>query len=269
MTIHPMNKNNIALITGATSGIGYEIAHLLAKQGYDLYLVSRTRETLERMQLELQKTYGIHVYFFACDLSLANAGEQVFRRVQQANMSIDVLVNNAGFGMQGEYTNADLSKVHSMIQLNMTTLTDLCYFFAREMKEKKHGYILNVASTAAFLPLPYMAVYGASKAYVLSFSESLAKELEGTGVSVSTLCPGATETEFFNQAGIGSPSTGVFRSGSRMLAKDVAAIGLAALFAKKLFVVTGLKNKAMIFLTRLLPRRIVARVSKNIMRDVK
>ena len=238
----------MALITGATSGIGLEIARLLAPR-YDLFLVSRDKSKL----LELKKTLQTKVSVLAIDLSEENAAQKVF----SAARDVDVLVNNAGFGVRGEIVDADVSKVSAMLRLNIITLTELSMLFGQRMKERKRGYILNVASVAAYQPVPYLASYSASKSYVLHFTEALAQELKDYGVYVTCLCPGVTTSNFYQTMG---------KNVSGASAKDVAALGVRALFNSKTTVTFGLKNKVRVWLVRLLPRTVVARLSKRVMR---
>ena len=180
----------LALITGASGGIGLEIARLFARDGYDLALVARSADTLEAVAAELRANPNIVVTVFAQDLSVAGAARAVFGRIP----ACDVLVNNAGFASNGAFVTIDEARMLDEIALDVTALTQLTRLYLPGMIERKYGRILNVASTAAFLPGPTMAVYYASKAYVLSFSEALAEETRGTGVTVTCLCPGATAT---------------------------------------------------------------------------
>ncbi len=256
----------IAVITGATSGIGYEIAKILAERKYNLLLVSRKPETLAATQQELVDTYGVAVDVFVQDLSESGAGKRVYGYIAEKGYTIEVLINNAGFGLQGEHLDMPLEKIHSMIQLNITALTDLAYYIGAHMKAQQRGYILNVASTAGYQPLPYMAAYGATKSYVLNFSEALAKELEEYGVSVTALSPGMTATKFFAEMGVGNNTSGVFNKSGRMSAAAVAKIGVDALFAGKISVISGWKNKVLLFLNRISPRASVASITKKMMR---
>ncbi|PIT86114.1 MAG: short-chain dehydrogenase [Candidatus Magasanikbacteria bacterium CG10_big_fil_rev_8_21_14_0_10_43_6] len=260
-------KKNIALITGATSGIGYEIAKLLAAKKYDLCLVSRKQDTLEVTKAALEKEFGVDVVLYAADLSTNGAAKRVYDMVQEKGYTIEILVNNAGFGAEGLHTEIPVEKVHSMIGLNITALTELSHYIGGAMKTQKHGYILNVASTAAYQPLPYMAAYAASKSYVLNFSEALAKELEDFGVVVTALSPGMTATKFFTEMGVGENTDGIFDKRRRMSAEDVAEIGVDALFRKKLSVISGYKNKCLAWGSKIVPRAVVAAITKRMMRQ--
>ncbi|HLC75482.1 MAG TPA: SDR family oxidoreductase [Candidatus Nanoarchaeia archaeon] len=241
-----------ALITGATSGIGLEITKILAAK-YDLFLVSRDKTKLAALKKSLEKQYDINIQILSIDLSKENAAQKVFARVKHA----DVLVNNAGFGVAGESVDADASKINAMLHLNILTLTQLSALFGQQMKAQRKGYILNIASIAAFQPVPYLASYSASKSYVLNYTEALAKELEEYNVHVTCLCPGVTATHFYTAMG------SAVKGGS---ARDVAVAGVNALFKNKMTVVPGFKNKLRIQFERLLPRWLIARLSKRVMR---
>src|SRR5712692_6004686 len=187
-----MGTPSTALITGASGGIGYELAKLFARDSYNLVLVARSADKLAQLAAELEKAYQIRATVVAVDLAQPDGPEQVFAATQKAAIEVDVLVNNAGFGQFGFYVETDLQEELQQIQLNIASLTHLTKLYVRPMVERRHGRILNVASTAAFQPGPLMAVYYATKAYVLSFSAALSNELQGTGVSVTALCPGPT-----------------------------------------------------------------------------
>lgn len=191
-----------ALITGASSGIGYELARLFARKGHGLVLVARNQETLRELAEKLEREHGIRAIVVSKDLSLPSTPEEIFRELAEKSISVDILVNNAGFGTRGMFSNADTDSQLKMIQVNTTALTHLTRLFLERMSRPRKGRILNVASTAAFQPGPLMAVYYATKAYVLSFSEALASELHGSGVTVTALCPGPTRTEFERRAGM-------------------------------------------------------------------
>jgi short-subunit dehydrogenase len=248
--------NKSALITGATSGLGYEFVKLFANDGYNLVLVARNEEKLE----EIKKTFSnIEVTVITKDLSIYGAAKEVFKEVEKKGIDIDVLVNNAGFGLMGKFDELDIQKQMEMIQLNITTLTELTYYFLPRLKEKR-GRILNIASTAAFQPGPLMAVYFATKAFVLSFSEALVEELKDSNVTVTTLCPGATKTNFGNVANV---------EGSKMFSRamesdQVARKGYQALMRGKRVIVTGGLNKAGAFGTKFMPRSVTAKIAKYV-----
>src|SRR5271163_3897825 len=201
----PIPERKTALITGASFGIGLELARIFAREGYNLVLVARTADKLRQLASELEKAHGTRSLILAVDLSEPGAAAYVLDQTTRAGIDVDVLVNNAGFGQYGPFAENDLEECLRQIQLNITTLTHLTRLYLPEMikrasSEKTTGRILNVASTAAFQAGPLMAVYYATKAYVLHFSEAIANELEGTGVTVTCLCPGPTSTEFQKRA---------------------------------------------------------------------
>ncbi len=251
-----------ALITGASSGIGYELAKLFARDGYRLVLVARNREKLDEFAVELRKKFQATVKVLAKDLASPRAPDEIFIELEQESVWIDVLVNNAGFGVHGFFSQTPLEEELEMLQVNVTSLTHLTKLFLRPMVKRGEGGILNVASTAAFQPGPLMAVYYATKAYVLSFSEALAEELRGTGVSVTCFCPGATLTGFQKRAGI---------EGIRLLklvdipdAEMVARAGYRAFKAKKRVFIPGFFNNLFAFGVRWVPRGLVMRLVKSL-----
>ncbi|MEI6221585.1 MAG: SDR family oxidoreductase [bacterium] len=250
-----------ALITGASGGIGLEFAKLFAADGYNLILIARSKEKLEAIATELYKKHKTATTIIAKDLSNPLAPREVFKELQEKNCKVSVLINNAGFGDQTFFAEADLKKTLRMIQLNITTLTHLTRLFLPEMIKRKSGKILNVASTAAYLPGPYMAVYYASKAYVLSFSQALSSELASTGVTATVLCPGPTETGFKDTANLGNSN--LFKR-NLMNAETVAKLGYNALIKEKPTIVTGFSNTLMTFITRFLPRQITAETAKKL-----
>ncbi|MDN3020047.1 SDR family oxidoreductase [Paenibacillus sp. BSR1-1] len=246
-----------ALITGATSGLGYEFVKLFANDGYNLVLVARDEAKLK----EIKQSYSqVEVTVIPKDLSVIGAAKEVFREIEDRGIVIDVLVNNAGFGLLGTFAELDIQKQINMIQLNITALTELTYYCLQKMKQRNVGRILNVASTAAFQPGPQMAVYYATKAYVLSFSEALVEELSGSSVTVTTLCPGPTKTNFGAVANV--EGTKMF---SRAMASDqVAKSGYKALMSGKRVVVTGGFNKAGAVGAKFMPRSLAAKVAKYV-----
>lgn len=250
-----MNKS--ALITGATSGLGYEFVKLLANDGFNLVLVARNEEKLE----EIKKTFtNVEVTVIAKDLTVSGAAKEVFQEVKKEGIEIDVLINNAGFGLMGKFDELDLHTQMEMIQLNIATLTALTYYFLPSLKNRKRGRILNIASTAAFQPGPLMAVYFATKAFVLSFSEALVEELKDSNVTVTTLCPGATKTNFGTVANV---------EGSKMFSRamepdQVAKKGYQAMIRGKRVIVTGGLNKVGAIGTKFMPRSVTAKIAKYV-----
>lgn len=244
-------KDKLVLITGASSGIGLSFAHLLAKQGSNLILVSRHQEQLEQIASELTKQHGIVTHVIAADLAEHNAAQKLFAKTQKLNLSVDILINNAGFGKWGDFLQFDTATYDSMLNLNIITLTDLCHVYLPQMLEKKDGGIINVASTAAFLPIPYSSVYAASKAYVLSLSEALYGEYSSQGINVLALCPGGTNTNF---AAVADPTVDVTNSFNAS-PDTVAQDALDAFSKNKPYIVSGWRNYFGSLLPRFLPRK--------------
>jgi len=250
-------KKGIAIVTGASSGIGCELCRLFAQDGYPLLITARDENALNTLAEEL-KDSGATVMVIAMDLALPDAPPRLLDAAKGMSRPVDVLVNNAGFGTYGPFGTTDLPTTTAMMQVNMIALTQLCRLVLPSMIERSRGRVLNVASTAAFQPGPLMAVYFATKAYVLHFSEALANELQGTGVTVTALCPGPTETAFKSRAGIGE--TWLFSNRRLMSARRVAALGYHALMRGQRLAVPGLRNKLLVQATRFGPRRIVTGV---------
>ena len=244
-----------ALITGASSGIGLEIASLAAQDKHDLVLVARQRERLETVGRGLAEEYGVRVSVLAKDLSDPSAPAEIARDLGERAIAIDVLVNNAGAGVYGLFAETSIDRQLEIIQLNVTSLTHLTKLFLDGMRARKNGGILNVASTAAFQPGPFMAVYYATKAYVLSFSEALANECAGTGIRVTTLCPGPTRTEFQQRAGFQPMS--IVKTRLVPTAAEVARAGWDGLKRGKGVVIPGLLNRVLVQAERVTPRRLV------------
>lgn len=247
-----------ALLTGASGGIGLEFAKLLAADGHDLVLVARSYAKLEQIAAELREKYDITVSCIAKDLAHPGAASELYAQVR----TCDVLINNAGFGTHGKFAQSDLNVELQEIQLNVVTLAELTGLFLPRMIAQKFGRVLNVASTAAFQPGPLMAVYYASKAFVLSFSEAIAEEVKGTGVTVTCLCPGATETGFQERAKMGDVP--LFRRAVADAA-SVARAGYRAMNKGQTLVVPGTKNKVLAFSTKISPRSLVRKVSRAVL----
>jgi short-subunit dehydrogenase len=256
-----MNPSPTALITGASGGIGYELAKLFARDGSNLVLVARSGDKLAQLAAELEKAYKIRATVISADLSHINGPDLVFAATQEAGIEVDVLVNNAGFGQFGFYIETDMQEELRQIQLNIASLTHLTKLYIRPMVERRRGRILNVASTAAFQPGPLMAVYYATKAYVLSFSSALSNEMHGTGVTVTCLCPGPTTTEFHKRAAMDSSK--IMRA-PFMDAKSVAEIGYRAMLKGKPVAIAGRMNWLVAQSTRFAPRSWTAAVARKI-----
>ncbi|HEV7239207.1 MAG TPA: SDR family oxidoreductase [Thermoanaerobaculia bacterium] len=243
-----------ALITGASSGIGLDLAHLFAQDGHDVVLVARSEDKLHELAKELEAKHKIAADVIAVDLARPDAPARIFERAP----AIDFLVNNAGFGNSGKFAETDLQAELEMIQVNVTALTHLTKLFLPPMLQRGRGRILNVASTAAFQPGPLMAVYYATKAYVLSFSEAIAEELRGTGVTVTALCPGPVATGFQKTANLGSQTLlKLMRPVSSM---SVARTAYRALMRGQRVVIPGLKNKIGVQSIRITPRALATKV---------
>lgn len=244
-------QSKSVLITGASSGIGLSFARLLAKQESNLILVARQKNQLEHIASELKKQYGVEIHVIAADLSEPNAAQKIFTQTQQLNLSVDILVNNAGFGKWGDFLNFDTATYSSMLHLNVIALTDLCHLYLPSMLEKKEGGIINVASTAGFIPVPYAAVYSASKAYVLSLSEALYGEYSNQGITVLALCPGGTQTNFASVADSTVNVNNSFAASPDAVAQDA----LDAFLKHKPYVIHGWQNYIRSHMPRILPRK--------------
>ena len=238
------------LITGTTSGIGKAFAEKFASMGNNLVLVSRNRDKLQQQQIDLQSRYQVSVEYISCDLAEVDAVEMIMEKIHSWGLSVDVLVNNAGFNEAGGFTNTSLSNELDMIQVHIKALTALTKSFLPGMIERGYGRILNIGSTGYYMPCPYDAVYAATKAYVLSFSNGLYQELKGTGVTVTCLCPGATQTLFAEKANINDTLLFKFFV---MQPEVVAAIGYNNLQKGMRVVTAGLYNKLLVLSAKLLP----------------
>ncbi len=247
------------LITGASSGIGLELARCFAAEKSNVILVARSTDALEKLAAELRAQHQIEAHVVTADLSQADAARKIFNELQGRGTVVDVLVNNAGFGLHGGFTELPLHRQMEIIKVNVSVLVELTGLFLPGMLQRKRGGILNVGSVAGFLPGPNMAVYYASKAFVLSFSEALHEELRGTGVRVTDLCPGPTESNFSQVA----RSHRVRQTRARkMSAAEVARIGHEDFRAGKCLSVPGAQNKILASaVTRLLPRAAVRKLA--------
>ena len=254
-------QRKTALITGASVGIGRELAKLFAQDHFNLVLVARNASRLGEVAGELEKQFGISAKSFPLDLASSAAPQFLFDQLQREHIAVDVLVNNAGYGKLGAFADVPCEESAGQIALNITALTHLTKLFLAPMLERKFGRILNVASTAGFQPGPMMAVYYATKAYVISFSEALANELRGTGVTVTCLCPGLTDTQFQTRAG--TEKTNLFKRTRPMDAATVARDGYRALMKGKPLVISGLRNRLLMESLRISPRRLVTAVSRK------
>ena len=256
--------NKTALITGATTGIGFEFAKLLAGDGYNLVLIARDEQKLRQIAADSQTKFNISVNIYPKDLSVTSDIENLVRQIREEVAPIDILVNNAGFAISGAFVETDLAREVEMIQLNVLSVVILTKLFAKEMAQRRHGKILNVASTAAFQPGPFMAIYYATKAFVLSFSEGLAEELKESGVTVTVLCPGPTATEFSKRAEL--EKSKLFKGGIMPVldAATVAKIGYDGLIKGQRIVIPGLVNKIGVLAQRFTPRSLVTQITKQL-----
>jgi len=255
------SKDSYALVTGASSGIGYELARLFAKDRKNIVAVARSKNKLEELKEECENEYGTIVRVLVKDLSDPKSPQDIYYELEKDGVNVDVLVNNAGFAVHGKFAMTDWDKEAEMIQVNITTLTNLTKLFLNKMLEKKSGKILNIASVAGFLPSPWLSAYGATKSYVLNFSEALSYEVRGTGVTVTCFCPGNTKTLFWERANA-EDSKAHRRQFMFMDASTVARLGYKALAKGKTTVIAGLPmSLAMMFATRLLPRGLATKMS--------
>jgi uncharacterized protein len=249
-----------ALVTGGSGGIGLELAKVLARNDFDLVLVARKRDTLEAAAGQLEGKFDVKAHVFAADLKRPDAPQSIFDFLQNENIPIEALVNNAGFGLGGEFLETELQRELEMIQVNIAALTHLTKLFLPPMIKRKSGRVLNVASTAAFQAGPLMAVYYATKAYVLSFSEALSEELRNTGVTVTALCPGPTQTDFADTAEL--TSSRLVNTFGIAEAADVAKYGFDAMMHGKRLAIPGIRNKIVAQANRIAPRALSAKIGR-------
>lgn len=254
-------RHQTVLITGASSGIGEMFARELAHRGANLILVARTKSKLDQLAAQLSRQHQVRCEVVAADLSRPGAAEALFRSTTQLGLQVDILINNAGFGTYGAFDTLDPQRDHQEITLNVTALVDLTHQFLPGMVARGTGGVINVASTAAFQPLPYMAVYGATKAFVLSFSEALWAEYRSKGVRVLALCPGATETPFFDVVGASEPAVGI-----KEKPEKVVLVGLKAFAQGRSFVVSGMANYLLSLTSRFTPRGLTALIAKQFLK---
>ena len=254
----------LALVTGASGGIGYELAQVLARHGHDLVLVARRADKLAALAERLEMDHGISVRVIAKDLARPEAAAEIHEALAAEGLAVDILVNNAGIGLLGKFAEIGIEGDVTMLRLNVESPTLLTRLLLPSMLERGSGRVLNVASTAGLQPGPLMAVYYATKAYLLSLSEALANEVAGTGVTVTALCPGATETGFSSHAG--AEQSRLFK-GRTMDARTVAEAGYAALMAGKPVVIPGVRNRILAFSVRLAPRRVVTQMVRRMQEE--
>ena len=254
------SKDRYVLVTGASSGIGYELANLFAKDGKNLVIVARSQDRLEELKTKIEDEYETTVIVLPKDLSNPNSPQEIFSELQKRHINLDVLVNNAGFGVWGKFSETDLQEELEMIQVNVTSLIHLTKLFLKGMLENKSGWILNVASLCAFTPVPLESVYCGTKANILHFSEAIANELKGTGVSVTCLCIGLAKTGFHKRARMESA-----RAAKRKMmdATTVAQAGLDDLKKGRVISIPGLQYRVWPLLVRFAPRNLITRIMRS------
>lgn len=265
MRLQP-RRGAAALVTGASSGIGLAFARSLAARGFDLVLAARTAPRLEELAAELSAEHGVSARPFPVDLSTEDGAARLFEATEGSGLEVDLLVNDAGFALHGALADLSVARVKELLRVNVLAATELAQRHLRAMRARRRGGILNVASTQAFLPDPYMAAYGASKAFLASFSQALSVEAEGEGVTVTCLCPGFTRTRFYEVAGMRGPKGTPF---PEMRAEDVAEIGLHALERGRALAVAHPFDRLWIFAGRFAPRALPPRLAARLYRKLK
>ena len=250
-----------ALITGSSNGIGYELAKVHAENGDNLVLVARSKSKLDELKKELEEKHKISVYTIGKDLSIPGAAREVYDEIKKNNISIDYLINNAGFGDFGLFAESDWTKQEQMINLNVTTLTHFTRLFLPEMINRGSGKILNLASTASFQPGPTMSVYFATKAFVLSFSEAVNNEVRENGITITALCPGATRSGF--QAAASLQDSKMFEGNNFPTSREVAEYGYRAMMKGKAVAIHGFKNSILANSVRFAPRSLVVKAARK------
>ncbi|WP_338780729.1 SDR family oxidoreductase [Metabacillus sp. FJAT-52054] len=256
-----MKSTGYVLITGASGGIGMELAKIAAGKGYSLILAARNEKKLLELKAELESKHGISVVIHQADLSKPEEITKMAEELKIKKLKVSYLINNAGFGLFGEFLETDLDAELNMIDLNIRSLTHLTKLFLPDMTERNEGGILNIASTAAFQPGPLMAVYYATKAYVLSFTEALENELKDTNIRVSALCPGPTDTGFSERADLGKSK--LFNNGV-MRADQAAQAGFDGWMKGKTVIVPGLQNKILAGSVRFMPRKMITSIVRSV-----
>ena len=253
---------NTALVTGASNGIGLELAKIHASRGGDLVLVARSRNVLEKIKKELEEKYKINVYIIVKDLSIINSAKEIYNETKKQAITINYLINSAGFGNFGMFVDTDWGTELEMINLNIITLTQLTKLYLKDMIKLKNGKIMNVASTAAFQSGPTMAVYYATKAYVLNFSEAVDNEVRDKGITITTLCPGPTKSNFQEIAKMENSS--LFKEKNLPTAKAVAEYGYSSMLKGKTVAIHGFKNWVMASSVRFFPRQLIVKITRKI-----
>ncbi|MCX6005413.1 MAG: SDR family oxidoreductase [Chloroflexi bacterium] len=259
------SKASYALLTGASSGIGYELAKLFAKDGKDIVVIARSKDKLEELKRDLEKEYGMKVRVLVKDLADPKSPQEIFSELEKEGVDVDVLVNNAGFGVYGMFSGTDWQKEAEMIQVNVVALTQLTKLFLKKMLEKKSGKILNISSTVGLIPSSWVSVYSGTKHYVLGFSNAIANELKGTGVSVTCFCPTATKTPFWKRANAEN-STGLKLGALMMDVATAARLAYRALEKGKTTAIAGLLPSLTTSISvRLVPRNLACSVASSLL----
>ena len=256
---------NFALITGASGGIGYYFAHELARKKHNIIIVARSEDKLRELKNQLVERYQIQCEYVAMDLSVAGAAEQLFKWFTARNYEIDILINNAGYGLFGYFEKQEVSEVNNMMQLNMNTLLELCHIFLPMLKTKPKAYIMNVASTASYQAVPTLSVYAATKAFVVLFTRGLRYELKNTSVSVSCLSPGATSTNFIDRAHLQAIKERADKFS--MSAEAVARIGIDGMLKGKAEIIPGFVNWFSSQLTGFVPKVLTEKIAAGLYKD--
>lgn len=244
-------KNQYVLVTGGTSGIGYELARVFAENGYNLILIARTEEDLTKTRIAFEREYGVRVETRVKDLFGPNAAFEIYEDIRESGLTVDILVNNAGQGEYGEFTDTDIRKELGIIQLNISSVVVLTKLFLREMVQRHDGKILNVASIAGKIPGPLQSVYHGTKAFVHSFTEAIREEVKDSGVTITSLLPGATETDFFRKAHM--EESKIVQEGKLDDPSKVAQDGFDALMEGDDMVISGMKNKVQVAMSNIMP----------------
>lgn len=248
------------LITGASSGIGKEMAYIYAENNYNLILVARRKENLEAIKNDIEQKHQNAVEIFDIDLSKTDSAEKLYKKVSEKELKVDVLINNAGFGIHGQFKKTDMEWEESMLILNMVTLTKLTKLFVKDMLKAGSGNIINIASTASFQAVPNFSTYAASKAYVLHFSEAIAHELKDDNIKVTVICPGTTKSEFADVANVDQKYFS-----KAPTSKELAEFTFKAMKKGKVTTIHGLKNNLLVFSARTAPRKMVTAVAAKVM----
>lgn len=254
------------LLTGATGGIGKELCDVFANHGYSLILVGRNKEKLEKLKNSLQQHYPVSVFLILADLSQFTAGYEIYHKLLELNLEVDILCNNAGLGVYGDFLERNIEDVQELLQVNLYALLELCHSIGNRMKERRMGKIINVSSISAYFPGPYMATYYASKSYILSFSVALAKEVKPYGITVSVVCPGVIPTAFYSKAKADLNNSYLLERMPLGSAKHLARTIYKKSMRKKLIIKEGILNKIIMFLSIFLFNRMKANIVSWIQR---